>query len=372
MVITFICDICGENENGLTVSINRLKSELEKRNHTVRIVGCVGENSPYNLKKRNFGVFNGLLSKNGVVLAKPDDSVLCSAINDADIVHIELPFKCGKRAVKICQMYNKPFTASFHLPSQAILSHIKCGNIDFLNNIFNKRYNKKVYKFAKCVHCPTNFVKNKLRNLGYSADMCVASNGVPSVFQVMSVEKPEILKGKICILSTGRLSKEKRHDLIIEGVLRSKYEYQIQLIFAGSGPRCYEILKRSENLTNKPIIKHCTAEELAKLNNICDLYIHASDIECEGLACVEAFTCGLVPIISNSKHCATQEYALFKENLFEHNNPYDLAQKIDFWIENRKAYEFARKKYVDFGKNFKIEKCVDVFENMLITASKNS
>ncbi len=370
MVITFICDIYGEGGNGVVVSINRLKTELEKRNHEVRIVGCVGDGQKYNLDKRNFGVFNKILKKNGVELAKPNDAVLISAINDADIVHIALPFKCGKRAAKLCKMCNKPFTASYHIEPQTILSHIGCANFDFINNLINKGYNKRLYQYANCIHCPTKTVAKKLFDLGYTSPICIASNGVPSVFHVMSVERPEKYKDKICILSTGRLSKEKRHDIIIDGVAKSKYEYQIQLIFAGSGPQCYNILKRAEKLTNKPVIKYFSQEELARVNNYCDLYIHASDIECEGLACVEAFSCGLVPIISNSKHSATREYAIFKENLFQQNDPYDLAKKIDFWIENRRAYEFARKKYIDFGKNFSLDACVDKFEEMLKNAIK--
>lgn len=369
MIITFICDIYGSNNNGMVVAINRLKEELLKRGHIIRIVANFNDsNEKYYLEKRNFGVLNKVFDKNNIVLAKPNIQVFTDAIKDADLVHIFLPFKCGKKAVKICKLYNKPFTASVHMTPHIIMHKINLNKMNFISDLWQKVYNKKIYNHAQCVHCPTNFIEKKLKNLGLTAPVLVASNGVPSIFKYHSVKKPEDLKSKICILSIGRLSNEKKQDFIIEAVLRSKYQHDIQLIFAGKGETLNKLNKMGEALTHKPIIKFFNEADLSNLICSCDLYIHASDVETEGLACIESICGGLVPIISDAKNCATQEYALFRENLFKNNNPYDLASKIDFWIENRKAYEYARQKYSQMAKEFTVENCVNKMESMFKNA----
>ncbi len=71
-----------------------------------------------------------------------------------------------------------------------------------------------------------------------------------------------------------------------------------------------------------------------KLINECDLYVHASDAEIEGISCMEALACGLVPIISDSRLSATMQFALDERSLFRAGDAADLAAKMDFWIEH--------------------------------------
>ena len=66
--------------------------------------------------------------------------------------------------------------------------------------------------------------------------------------------------------------------------------------------------------------------------NSCDLYIHASDAEIEGISCMEALACGLVPVISDSERSATNQYALDERSLFKAGDAGSLAEKIDYWV----------------------------------------
>src|SRR5690554_7753569 len=52
------------------------------------------------------------------------------------------------------------------------------------------------------------------------------------------------------------------------------------------------------------------------------------------ISCIEAFSCGLVPIISESRRSATTQFALGKEHLFCAGRSSSLAEKIDSWISN--------------------------------------
>lgn len=53
-----------------------------------------------------------------------------------------------------------------------------------------------------------------------------------------------------------------------------------------------------------------------------------------GISCLEAISCGLVPVISNSPRCATKAYALTARSLFQFDSPKDLADKIDWWLDH--------------------------------------
>jgi len=78
-------------------------------------------------------------------------------------------------------------------------------------------------------------------------------------------------------------------------------------------------------------------DELIKLIHECDLYVHASDAEIEGISLIEAFACGLVPIISDSKQSAAAQFALGPQNLFKAGSPESLAEKIDYWLDIRNS-----------------------------------
>ena len=101
---------------------------------------------------------------------------------------------------------------------------------------------------------------------------------------------------------------------------------------------------------------------MVKFLNYADLYVHSAAMEAEGISCLEAISCGLVPVISDSPRCATQAYALTDRSKFRFNSPADLAAKIDWWLdhpEERAAGQFDQ------------EKCMDAMERMLLeTAGK--
>lgn len=95
-------------------------------------------------------------------------------------------------------------------------------------------------------------------------------------------------------------------------------------------------------------------------------------MEAEGISCLEAISCGLVPIISDSPRCATQAYALTDRSKFRFDSPADLAAKIDWWLDNPEERAAWSRKYAENAAGqFDQEKCMDAMERMLLeTAGK--
>ena len=155
--------------------------------------------------------------------------------------------------------------------------------------------------------------------------MHVISNGVSKSFVPMEVKRDD---DKINILMIGRFAQEKRQDLIVNAVYHSKYRDKIQIYFAGKGPQLEKIKRLGRKLPNEPIIGFYTEKELVELINKMDLYIHAADLETEGIAALEAIACGIVPIISDNKYSATNQFAIDDRSLFKAGKPKDLAKRL--------------------------------------------
>ncbi len=362
MKVTIVSDVFGEQNNGTTITIKRLIDGLEKRNHKVKVISTfVSSKENYiTLKRRNFGILDKFIYiKNGVELAKPDERLMIDAIKESDIVHIVLPFKTGILASKLCIKFGKPFTTAFHCPPEVITGQLGLQNFEIFNSYLYKRFYKKLYCKCNRIHCPTMYIAKELKKHNYKKFNYIISNGVSDIFQKKIINKPEALKDKFIILYTARYSKGKRHKTLLNAVKLSKYKDKIHLIFAGKGPD----KKMLENFATKNNIdvtfNFYSSCELVDVINYSDLYVHPSEIEVESISCLEAIACGLVPIISNSKKSATGQFALSYNNLFANGDSKDLSKKIDYWIENPELKKQFSKKYIEFSKQFKIDKCID-------------
>lgn len=372
MIVTIVCEVLGEPNNGTTIAALNLIDTLKAKGHTVRIV-CPdldkkGKEGYYIVPPIDFHFkpFNNYVKKNGVMFSLGDDKVLEEAIKDCDVVHIMLPFFVAKKAVKIAAKFDKPITAGFHSQAENVTSHFFVMNSRFWNRFVYKIFFKNVYSKVDAIHFPTQFISDYVGDLknDYVLDYII-SNGVNKRFKKKEVVRPKEYEGKFLILFTGRLSKEKNHLFLIKAIEQNKYKDKIQLIFAGSGPQADKIAKLGKHLPNPPIVTFFGREEIVDVINYCDLYVHPSLIEIEAISCVEALTCGLVPVISNSPRSATNRFALHPMNLFDYRSYKDLSDKITYWIEHPEEKARISKEYEGFGSHFSFEKSMDQMEQML-------
>lgn len=377
MNVTVICDVLGLENNGTSIAAMNLIRSLKSKGHNVRVV-CPdsfrrGEEGFYVVPTMNFGDFlNAYVEKNGVVIAKADEEIISSAITGADVVHVMLPFFLGYKARVIACDMNIPLTAGFHCQAENITSHLFLMDAKLLNHLVYKAFYSILYKYCDAVHYPTEFIKNVFENeVGCKTNAYVISNGVRDIFKHIPGEKPAEYADKFIILFTGRISKEKNQKILIDAVSMSKYKNKIQLIFAGSGP-LEEKLKEyaGQTLPVMPVFKFFSQDELVKVMNYSDLYVHPAKVEIEAISCLEAMACGLTPIIADSPKSATRFFAKDERNLFKYDNPTDLASKIDYWIEHPEERQKCGNDYALSSASFSRDYCMDRMEEMLFDAVK--
>lgn len=369
MKICVVCDVLGKENNGTTIAGMNLIRSLINKGHKVNVV-CNDIDKRnldgfYIVPEMKIPVITNIIHKNGVKISKLDKKIMLQALDGVDHVHCLLPFKLSNFAVKYCKKNNISTTASFHAQAENVTSHLGLKNVDFCSNLIYKYFYSRVYKYVDAIHYPTEFIKNVFENVVGKTNSYVISNGVNRIYSKQQVQKDERFLNKFIILNIGRLCSEKDQKTLVKGISLSKYKDKIHLVMAGSGPDKNKIIKLANKLNISYEINFYQRDELVKIINSADLYCHSADVEIEAISCLEAISCGLVPIICDSKKSATKHFAIDDKSLFEKGNPIDLSKKIDYWIENPLEKEKYSKMYEEKSIVFHQDVCMDKMEEMI-------
>lgn len=372
MKILIVIDQFDNSNNGTTISARRFAQGLQKAGHEVYVVSTGNNKNEYKFNLKELPLPPGIshiVKSQGMSFAIPNTEILEKAISSVDIVHFYMPFFIAKAGLKICEKLHVPHTAAFHVQPENITYSIGLGTNTKINDMIYTHYRDSFFNKFTHIHCPSEFIANELKNHGYTAKLHVISNGVDDDFKYYGKQKLPEFQNKFVITMIGRYSNEKRQDVLIDAIYKSKYSKNIQLVLAGKGPKESKYAKLGEKLPNPPIMKFYDKNSLIDLLKSTDLYVHSADAEIEAISCIEAFACGNVPIISNSPNSATKQFALTKESLFEAGNSTDLANKIDFWIENedyRKEFEIKYSQSADkYRLSNSIKKIEEMFEDAI-------
>lgn len=365
MKILLVIDTYDTNNNGTSISAQRFAAVLREHGNEVRIL-TTGEPAPdkFVLKEFKVPLFNDLIHSHGFQFAQVDLDIIREAVAWADIVHCMMPFALETATKLIADQMHKPSTAAFHIQPENMTSSIGLGKAERINDSFYKVFNWTLYSRFTHIHTPSQFMADELVKHGYKAKIHVISNGIDPSFVYTKCPKDPQYEGKILIVMVGRLSGEKRQDVIINAVQYSKYADRIQLVFAGKGPKYDEYVEMGKQLPNPPQFVFLTKNELIHLLAQTDLYVHASDMESEAISCIEAFATGLVPVIANSEDSATPQFALDGRSLFVPGRPKDLARAIDWWLDHPEEKERMEHEYAEAAKQYNIDESVRRCEGM--------
>ena len=378
MKILFVLECANQPTNGTTASCVRFAKELEKKGHEVSIIGCdriVGEpyHRYYGLPKYYFPVTDPLIVKGGFLVTRCIYSTIREAIKGKDVVHLFLPFKLSNVCRLIAQEEGIACTTAFHIVPQNVTAAMHLAWSKLINGILLYSFKNYLYNQVKYVHCPSLMAAEIMRKHHFKNNEArVFSNGVIPFFKKMDVERPKEYEGKFIVCMSGRLVDEKRQDLLIKAVSKSKYNDKIQVILLGQGTNLKYYQRLGKKLKNPLVIKFCNQEEVREILNYIDLYIHASDYEIEGIAAIEAITCGKTALISNSKYCATQDFAIDKEHcLFKHGSVKDLKNKIEWFYEHPDELKRISDEYLKESPKYALTNQVDALEQMFLDAIKD-
>lgn len=369
MKILFVIDQLHSSSNGISISAWRFAKSLRKVGHEVRIV-TTGEKDEnlYIVPERHVLLASCFAHAQEQLFGLPKADVLLEAIGWCDVVHFFMPWKLSKTGIKVAKKLNKPYTAAFHVQAENVTYNIGLGKCKLAINFVYSYFRNTFYKKVGHIHCPSQFIADELKAHGYKSQLHVISNGINDCFSPSKCEKPQEFKDKFVITMAARHSIEKRQDVLINAVAKSKYRNKIQLIFAGKGPKTKYYKKLAKKLPIQPVFNFYNQKDLIEVLQYSDLYVHAAEVEIEAISCLEAMACGLVPIISKSPTSATKQFARTEKSLFEHGDVDDLANKIDYWIENEEEKQKYSEIYANYAQTYNLASTISNFEEMLKAA----
>lgn len=357
MKILFVCDVLGEENNGTTIAAFNVMRYLKSRGHEIKILCCdkdkIGMKDVFVCPSLNAGPFNNYVKKNGVSLANPDKRVVEEAFKDIDLCHIMMPLILGKYCARYAHQHHVPLTAGFHVQAENVSNHFFLMNVAFANTALYKNFYSKLYKYCDGIHYPSQFIRDTFEKIVGPTPGYVISNGVKSDFKKLdNIQRPKELDGKFVVLSVGRYSKEKNQMVLLKAIKYCKHKDIIQLILAGDGPTKAKLEEEAQGFSISPIFKFFNHDEIVKIMNISDLYVHTASVDLEAISALEALSCGLVPVINYSPKSAVKNYALSMHCLYKLNDPKDLAKRIDYWIEHKEEKDRLSLNYLNFTKRF--------------------
>ncbi|PKL40001.1 MAG: glycosyltransferase [Spirochaetae bacterium HGW-Spirochaetae-1] len=361
--IVMVADVYDGSRNGAMVSTERFVNLLRKK-HEVTVLST-GKELPGKVVLPSFYVpipgIRSIMEKTGFPFAWPKRELLEKAFTGADVIHIQFPFYLGIRALSIARKMGIPVVASFHVQPENMIYSLGIRSEYFLKILY-RFFLKRMYNKVEAVICPSKFAESELKNFGLTTPSFVISNGIMPEFRPVKIKKDDSLKDKFIIYSVGRLAREKRHNLIMEAIMKSRHREYIQLVLAGKGPLIGQLIEQGKAMPVRPIIGYVSHADLIKYYNMADLYVHTSEVELESLTVLEAIACGLPVLIGDSKISAAQQFALNDAFIFSSGNSRDLADQIDYWFEHRNELAKASKDYFELSKRYRIEKSIEKLE----------
>lgn len=384
MKVLFIVNLFYAKGNGLSGSARRTVRKLKEAGIDVRVLSGANKNPDgpqpdYVLKDFKVPVFDKLIKKQGYGFTKADKGIIREAVRWADIVHMEEPFGIQVVACKIAKEEGKVITGTYHLHPENCFASIGLQKSHFWNGTTMRIWKRTVFDKCKILQCPTQNVKARLEKWHFKSELRVISNGLV-MEDLMTREDEEsairLSDAKYNVITIGRYSNEKDLKTLIKSMYHCKHAQEIQLIFAGRGPQKKKLQKLADKLVKKGVVKYPPVfgfyrlSELQKISVTADLYIHCAFVEVEGLSCMEAVQIGIVPIIAKGELTATSQFALSDKSVFKERDPIDLANKIDYWLDDDQRRQEEAKKYIGLGNKYNIDYSIQELIKMFNDALK--
>ena len=326
MRIAFVTDTYDDGIGGGAVSAVRFVEALRRR-HEVTVLAS-GSPAPGKLVIPGFQLPLRAMRENRFTFGWPARARLERVFGKFDIVHINFPFALGFAAVRAARRVGVPSVAAFHVQPENLLLNIGIRSPRLAEWIY-RRWVQGFFQLADGVVCPSAFAAEQLRAAGLTAPTWVVSNGAPERRQVAAARSAVRRAGPWVILAVGRLAREKRQDVLIDAVARSRHRDRIRLVIAGAGQLERELRAQARRHGLVVEFGYVSDQRLAQLQAEAHLFVHCSEVELEGMAVLEAMAAGLPVLIADAAASAARRLACGPDFLFRAGDPDDLAARLD-------------------------------------------
>ncbi|MBQ6052506.1 MAG: glycosyltransferase [Clostridia bacterium] len=307
--------------NGVAVSVETLRKQLQKMGHTVFVITATLDTK----------LVGGVDFENGILripavkikqlygyrISRPMSVQALEYIKNMnlDIIHINTEFTIRMIAISASKLYGIPYCYTCHTMWEDYTYYITKGHFEKSSRKMVGVYTKHLYDKDCEIIVPTKKTYELLRTYGIKKQMHIVPTGVdtarlnPSNIDRQKVD--EIIeslgaKDKFRIIYVGRLANEKSLDFVIDNMpaVFSKYPDSM-FIITGYGPAEDELkaLVKEKNLDKKIIfLGKQQPNEIQNYFALGDVFVTASTSETQGLTYIESMAAG-IPVIAKYDEC---------------------------------------------------------------------
>ena len=352
--IAYAIDTIDDVKTGGVISAKRFIAALREHHDVTIIAGGPSGDGRVGLPRFTIPPFGRVMREMGFIFAWPTRSVLEPVLRRADVLHVQFPFWLGIRAAALARRLGTPVVAASHIQPENMFHNIGIHS-QWVVEWTWRFFIATLYGRVDFVVSPTVFGLQELKRRGLSVPIDVVSNGIPPQFHPGPAERDPRHRDRFVVLAVSRLAKEKRIDIIIEAVRRSRNAARIQLALYGRGPEEDRLRSLSAMLPVPAEIRLVEEEDMPRLMRAADLLVHASEIELEGMAVLEALGTGLPALVADAPLSAAGRLAISDEFRFQPGNVEELARRIDHLVEHPERLVAARQASLDAAEGLRLE-----------------
>jgi 1,2-diacylglycerol 3-alpha-glucosyltransferase len=289
--------------DGVVTSVLAIRKGLKEQGHEVMILAPEVENGPVEdgtvyCKARRFKMYPGYRLASFL-----PREVKCIREFDPDVIHTHGVGGMGIKTIWISKDFDIPNLLTFHTMVMDVLAQYSPLNLNSeLLNALLRIYLRNILKRYDTVIVPSRSILSEIEQIAPGMKHVeILPMGVdcerfrPDIDPSGILERPELRERDI-ILSVGRVSEEKKLDVIIKALPLVKREYpNAALLVVGDGPALagYKQLVGSMGLESDVVFTGFVGdEELPAYYACCDVFATASKFETQGLVVLEALASG--------------------------------------------------------------------------------
>ena len=352
--IAYAIDTFDGVKTGGVISAKRFVAALRERHDVTVIAGGPSSEGQVGLPRFTIPPFGRVMREMGFIFAWPSRAILEPVLREADVLHVQFPFWFGIRAAGLARRLGTPVVAASHLQPENMFHNIGIHS-EWLVERTWRFFISALYGRANHVVVPTAFGLQELKRRGLTTPADIVSNGIPPQFRPGPVVRDARFGDHFVVLGVSRLAKEKRIDVIIEAVRRSRHADRIQLVLYGHGPEEARLRQLSATLPLPAEIRVVEEVDMPAAMRAADLLVHASEIELEGMAVLEALGVGLPTLVADAPMSAAARLAISDEFLFPPGDSNALAGRIDHLFEHRERLAAARQANLAAAESLRLE-----------------
>lgn len=352
--IAYAIDTFDGVKTGGVISARRFVAALRERHDVTVIAGGPSSEGQVGLPRFTIPPFGRVMREMGFIFAWPTRSILEPVLRRADVLHVQFPFWLGIRAATLARRLGTPVVAASHLQPENMFHNIGIHS-EWLVDRTWRFFISALYGRADYLVSPTAFGLRELQQRGLTVPADVVSNGIPTQFRPGPAAHEARPDSRFVVLGVSRLAKEKRIDVTIEAVRRSRHADRIQLVLYGHGPEEEKLRRLSATLPVPAEIRVIDEADMPSAMRAADLLVHASEIEIEGMAVLEALGVGLPTLVADAPLSAASRLAISDDFRFPPGDVDQLARRIDHLFEHPEALAAARQANLAAAEGLRLE-----------------